>query len=492
VAELNVVTALRVESIAYGGADFVIGAGPERARRGGSMLASRLDEAAPVAMVGVAGALDERLATGDIVVASELRTTDSSYSRRLPAAPLLAAEFRRAKIQTRSGALITSPHYVRAPERAALAQSGALAVDMESAWVMDHLPNNPMAVVRSISDTSVTGPVRGGVRALGSLSSMRGPLKSWARACGTREILLASPRSFCAGVDRAIEIVERAIELYGSPVYVRRQIVHNLHVVHDLESKGAVFVEEIDEIPDGAVVVLAAHGVSPAVRDQAAARRELNVIDATCPLVAKVHYEARRFVASGFDVILIGHAEHEEVIGTVGEAPEHIRVVADIAEVEQLALDPDHPVAFLTQTTLATDETDEIVEALRQRAPEVASPPASDICYATQNRQDAVRSIARRCDLVIVVGSANSSNTARLVEVAQREGCRAELIEDVSALELGWLAGARTVGLSAGASVPDALVHEVLDSLAALGPVTVNEERTAQETVRFALPSKVR
>jgi len=182
----------------------------------------------------------------------------------------------------------------------------------------------------------------------------------------------------------------------------------------------------------------------------------------------------------------------EEVIGTVGEAPEHIRVVADIAEVEQLELDPEQPVAFLTQTTLATDETDEIVAALRQRAPQVASPPASDICYATQNRQDAVRSIARRCDLVIVVGSANSSNTARLVEVAQREGCRAELIEDVSGLELGWLASARTVGLSAGASVPDALVHEVLDSLAALGPVTVNEERTAQETVRFALPSKVR
>jgi 4-hydroxy-3-methylbut-2-enyl diphosphate reductase len=492
VAELNVLTALRVESIAYGGADFVIGAGPERARRAGTMLASRLDEAAAVALVGVAGALDSRLATGDIVVASELRTTDASYSRRLPAAPLLAAEFRRAKIATRSGTLITSPHYVRAGERAALAQSGALAVDMEAAWVMDYLPKNPTAVVRSISDTSETGPVRGGVRALGALSSMRGPLKSWARACGSHEILLASPRSFCAGVDRAIEIVERALELFGTPVYVRRQIVHNVHVVRDLESKGAIFVEEIDEVPENAVVVLAAHGVSPAVRDQAAARRELNVIDATCPLVSKVHSEARRFASGGFDVVLIGHAEHEEVIGTVGEAPESIRVVRDVGEVEELALDPDRPVAYLTQTTLATDETDEIVAALRRRVPQVASPPASDICYATQNRQDAVRSIARRCDLLIVVGSANSSNTARLVEVAQREGCRAELIEDVTELELGWLAQARTIGLTAGASVPDALVHEVLDSISALGPTKVSEERTAQETVRFALPSKVR
>jgi 4-hydroxy-3-methylbut-2-enyl diphosphate reductase len=300
---------------------------------------------------------------------------------------------------------------------------------------MDYLPNNPLAVVRTISDTSSRGPVRGGLRALGRLSHTRAPLERWAKAGGEHEIILASPRSFCAGVDRAIETVERALEQFGAPVYVRRQIVHNLHVVRRLELLGAVFVEEINEVPDNSIVVLAAHGVSPEVKRQGEERASLTVIDATCPLVAKVHTEARRYAAQDYNVILIGHADHEEVEGTLGEAPDHIQLVESVADVATLELD-ERPVAYLTQTTLATDETAEVIEALRARFPDVTGPSTDDICYATQNRQEAVRSIAHRCDLMLVVGSANSSNTARLVEVAQREGCRAELIEDASQLEL--------------------------------------------------------
>jgi 4-hydroxy-3-methylbut-2-enyl diphosphate reductase len=359
---------------------------------------------------------------------------------------------------------------------------------------MASLPKNPLAVIRSISDTAESGPVRGGARALGSLLAVRRPLERWARAVGEHEIVLASPRSFCAGVDRAIEIVERALDQHGAPVYVRRQIVHNLHVVRELEAKGAVFVEELDEVPSGAAVVLAAHGVSPVVRRQAAERADLTVIDATCPLVAKVHTEARRYASGGYDLILIGHPEHEEVIGTLGEAPDRFHVVEGTDDVGRLELEPGapRPMVYLTQTTLATDETAEIVTALRHRFPQISAPPADDICYATQNRQDAVRQIAHRCDLVLVVGSANSSNTARLVEVAEREGCRAELIEDASELELGWLAGVGSIGLTAGASAPDVLVQEVIDNLRSLGPVRLSEERTREETVRFALPTQVR
>ncbi|MGA2527881.1 MAG: 4-hydroxy-3-methylbut-2-enyl diphosphate reductase [Acidimicrobiales bacterium] len=493
-AELKVLTALRVEAFAVGGADVVIGAGAERARRAGAELAARLDEKTAVALVGVAGGLDPSLRTGDIVIATELRSTESSESRSLPGGGSLAAEFRRAGLGVLTGPLVSSPHYVRAGEREALAASGAVAVDMESAWVMGCLAKNPLAVIRSISDTAERGPVLGGARALGSLLGVRRPLERWAKACGEYEVVLASPRSFCAGVDRAIEIVERALERYGKPVYVRRQIVHNLHVVRDLESKGAVFVEELEEVPQGAVVVLAAHGVSPVIRQEASERKDLKVIDATCPLVAKVHTEARRYAAQGYDLVLIGHPDHEEVIGTLGEAPDRFHVVEGTDDVARLELGAAtaRPLVYLTQTTLATDETAEIVAALRHRFPEIAAPPADDICYATQNRQDAVRQIAHRCDLMLVVGSANSSNTARLVEVAEREGCHAELIEDASELELGWLASARTIGLTAGASAPDALVQEVLETLRSLGPVRLSEERGTEETVRFALPTQVR
>jgi len=286
--------------------------------------------------------------------------------------------------------------------------------------------------------------------------------------------------------------VERALERFGRPVYVRRQIVHNVHVVADLEAKGARFVAELDEVPDGATVVLAAHGVSPDVRAAAADRTDLTVIDATCPLVAKVHHEARRYVAQNYEIVLIGHAEHEEVVGTLGEAPDHIHLVQRPEDVADLALDDEDQVAYLTQTTLSIDETAEVVEALRARFPGVVGPTTNDICYATSNRQDAVRALAQRCDLMLVVGSANSSNTARLVEVARRQGCRTELIEDATHIRLSWLDDVASIGLTAGASAPESLVTAVVEVLGTLGPSTVTEHRTTEETIQFSLPRQVR
>lgn len=491
-ATLSVLTALRVESLAVGGSNHVVGMGPERARRAGTRLTRRLEADAAVAVVGVAGALADDLRTGDLLVATELRSTDSDASFPLPGARLLVGELRRARASVHTGPLVSSTRYVRGRARQALAVSGAVAVDMESAWLSASLHDRHFAVVRAISDTAEDSHFVGGVRALRSLRSVRGPLERWAAACGPREVLLAAPRSFCAGVERAIEIVERAIDRFGAPVYVRRQIVHNAHVVRGLEAKGAVFVEELDEVPDDAVVVFAAHGVSPTVRRDADARPGLVVVDATCPLVAKVHAEARRYAAQDYTLVLVGHAEHEEVMGTVGEAPERFHVVANVDDVAALVLDDDQPVAYLTQTTLSTEEAAVVVDALRGRFRHLTAPPSDDICYATQNRQDAVRAIARRCDLMLVVGSENSSNTARLVELAHKEGCVAELIEDASQIELGWLARARTIGLTAGASAPEALVQGVMEALGSLGPVKVDEHPVTQESVHFGLPLKVR
>ncbi|MGD1011624.1 MAG: 4-hydroxy-3-methylbut-2-enyl diphosphate reductase [Acidimicrobiales bacterium] len=485
---------MRVESIAVGGASAVIGAGRSHALRGGSEIADRLGPGTAVALVGVAGGLSPELQPGDTVVASELRDTESSVPLMLSGAAMIAAELKRAGIKVRMGPLVSSPRYVRADEREALAGSGAVAVDMESAWVMRAFPDHPRAVVRCISDTADCGPVRGGLRGLRALRAARGPLERWARACGAHEVRLASPRSFCAGVDRAIEIVEQALGAHAAPVYVRRQIVHNLHVVRSLEAKGAVFVDEVDEVPPGAVLVLAAHGVSPQVRDQATQRDDLEVIDATCPLVAKVHNEARRCASEDENIVIIGHADHEEVIGTLGEAPGRCYVVENVEDVGRLEIPttPERQRAYLTQTTLATDETAEIVAALRARFPGIKAPLADDICYATQNRQDAVRRLARQSDLVVVVGSENSSNAARLVEVARREGCRAELIEDAEHLALGWLAGVKRIGLTAGASAPESLVSEVIEAFRALGPVALREETVTEETVHFPLPTQVR
>ncbi len=304
-------------------------------------------------------------------------------------------------------------------------------------------------------------------------------------------MILASPRGFCAGVERAIEVVERALDRFGPPVYVRRQIIHNRHVVAGLADRGAVFVEELDEVPDGSHVVFAAHGVSPAVREDAA-RRRLATVDATCPLVAKVHNEVRRFAARGFDVLVIGHADHEEVQGTMGEAPDAITLVEDVEAALTVPVRDPERVAYVTQTTLAVDEVADVVATLRGRFPSLEAPPREDICYATQNRQDAARALAEECDVVLVVGSRNSSNSNRLVEVVRRAGCAAHLLDDDDGLRLEWVAGAGTVGVTAGASAPESMVNRVVRALGALGPVDVVERSHTVEDITFALPSEVR
>jgi len=307
------------------------------------------------------------------------------------------------------------------------------------------------------------------------------------RARGGR-VVLAEPRSFCAGVRRAIEIVEEALRQYGPPVYVRKEIVHNHYVVRDLERRGVVFVDSEAAVPEGAVCVFSAHGVSPAVREHAA-DRQLRVIDATCPLVAKVHQQTRRYARDGRTILLIGHSDHEEVEGTYGEAPDRTIVVADVADVARLDLPRQEPVAYLTQTTLSLDETADVIAALQERFDDLRGPGSDDICYASQNRQNAVKEVAAATDVVLVVGSPNSSNSVRMVEVAARTGTPAHLLPDVTELDPGWLAGARAVGLSAGASAPELLVDQVVERLAELGFDQLELIRTATETITFALPS---
>lgn len=305
-------------------------------------------------------------------------------------------------------------------------------------------------------------------------------------------VLLADPRGYCAGVDRAVITVEKALDLYGAPVYVRKQIVHNKHVVNTLADRGAIFVEELDEVPEGATVVFSAHGVSPMVHEQAA-ERNLKTIDATCPLVTKVHHEARRFAADDYRILLIGHEGHEEVEGTAGEAPEHITLVESPADVDDLEFPEGTKLSWLSQTTLSVDETMETVRRLREKFPQLEDPPSDDICYATQNRQVAVKEIAKDADLVIVVGSANSSNSVRLVEVALEAGASASYrIDDVSELQEEWLDGVETVGVTSGASVPDDLVQDVLTYLAEHGHPDAAAVRTADETLTFALPPELR
>lgn len=304
-------------------------------------------------------------------------------------------------------------------------------------------------------------------------------------------VLLAAPRSFCAGVERAIAVVEQLLDQRGGPIYVRKQIVHNLHVVADLQARGAVFVDELDAVPDGATVVFSAHGVSPMVRTEAA-DQGLEVIDATCPLVTKVHVEARRFATRGDTVILIGHAGHEEVEGTLGEAPGRTILVQNASEVAELEVADPGRVSYLTQTTLAVDDTVEIIKALRARFPALRGPGSNDICYATTNRQDALTAIAAESDLVLVVGSANSSNSVRLVELARRHGTPSYLIDDAGDIRPEWLDGVGVVGLTAGASAPPQLVDAVITALAQLAPITVVERETTRETVHFTLPAAVR
>jgi 4-hydroxy-3-methylbut-2-enyl diphosphate reductase len=305
-----------------------------------------------------------------------------------------------------------------------------------------------------------------------------------------RKLLLAKPRGFCAGVDRAIDVVNLALELYPGPVYVRKEIVHNVHVVNDLRAKGAVFVDELDEVPDGATVIFSAHGVSPEVRAGATARG-LKVIDATCPLVTKVHHEAIRFAREGRPIVLVGHEGHDEVVGTMGHAPEHIHLIGSAEEAETLEVSDPNRVAVITQTTLSLDDTSTVVDVLRRRFPDIEAPTRDDICYATQNRQLAVKAMARRAPAILVIGSKNSSNSNRLAEVAQAAGARAYLIDDISQIDPTWLDGVESLGITAGASAPEYLVDEVVQFFRAQGVTDIEEIEAVTEEVSFALPPEL-
>jgi len=309
---------------------------------------------------------------------------------------------------------------------------------------------------------------------------------------GSKRVLLAAPRGYCAGVDRAVVAVEKALERYGAPVYVRKQIVHNIHVVRELESRGVIFVDEVEQVPTGSVIVFSAHGVSPMVVSEAK-DKELTAIDATCPLVTKVHREAVRFSGQDFHILLIGHAGHEEVEGTMGHAPEHTTLVNDPDEADTIEVPDTENLIWLSQTTLSVDETMETVRRLRERFPHLQDPPSDDICYATQNRQVAIKKIAPECDLVIVVGSQNSSNSVRLVEVALEYGAKASYrVDYASEIKQEWLDGVATIGVTSGASVPEVLVSQTLEDLAEAGYVDVEEVKTAEEDLQFSLPKELR
>jgi 4-hydroxy-3-methylbut-2-enyl diphosphate reductase len=477
------------------------GFGARRSRAQAEKL--RGGDAGLVAITGTCGSLAPGLEPGDLIVATEVSGPGISF--RCPSAPLVAGELRRAGLRVHEGQIATVTGLFDAGERARAAARGAVAVDMESSYLLAGAVGRPAIVVRAVSDTpqrSLLRPatVTGGIAALRSLRLAGPVLARWAAAAGSRQVLLAGPRSFCAGVERAIEIVERALDGAAAdatapdgaaPVYVRKQIVHNTHVVSGLEQRGAIFVDELSQVPDGATVVFSAHGVSPAVRSEAG-RRSLQTVDATCPLVAKVHAEARRFASDGYLVALIGHAGHEEVDGTLGEAPGAVALVQTVEDVALLRPADPGKVAYVMQTTLAADEAGVIVDALLERFPAARGPGSDDICYATTNRQLAVRAIAAESDIVLVAGSANSSNSRRLVETAQRAGTSAYLIDDTGDIELDWLTGASTVGITAGASAPPAMVSQIVAALAGLGPVDVSERVLATESIRFGLPKEVR
>jgi 4-hydroxy-3-methylbut-2-enyl diphosphate reductase len=511
------------------------GMGATRSRK--SAAQSQPGPFGAMVVMGTAAGLADDLSPGDLVVATEV--TDGETTIALPGADLLAAELRRAGLNARAGRVIQVKKIVSSSERARLAADGYLAADMESAALVAtvkglELPatdvdpdpaapaaasagsakaadapapslnavdaaalaaataGHPVAVIRAVSDGGFgPGMVTGGIAALRSLRAAAPVAERWAAACRERTVLLAGPRSFCAGVERAIEIVERALELRGAPVYVRKQIVHNTRVVSDLEQRGAIFVDELDEVPNGATVVFSAHGVAPAVRSDAS-ERSLSVIDATCPLVSKVHAEARRFAEKGYTVALIGHAGHEEVEGTLGEAPDSTVLVQTAADVAALSVEDPSKVAYLMQTTLAIDEAADVSGALREKFPQMRAPGSDDICYATTNRQAAVRAVATEADVVLVAGSKNSSNSVRLVERSEREGTPAHLIDGATDIDLSWLADASVVGLTAGASAPPAVVSEIITALSGLGTVTVTERVTTTESVQFGLPREVR
>ncbi|MGI5215703.1 4-hydroxy-3-methylbut-2-enyl diphosphate reductase [Plantactinospora sp. CA-290183] len=470
------------------------GRGLNRAGR----VAAGYREAGALAVAGIAGGLVAGMRPGDVVVATEVRRDGAPPDEAVPcpAAPMVAAALRRRGLTVHLGPVVSSRRLVDGPERDRLAATGALAVDTESAGLLAGASGRPTTCVRVVADVPpqrLYRPVTAGrvLTALRTLPRVAPALVEWAAATTARQVLLASPRSFCAGVERAISVVEQALDRHGPPVYVRKQIVHNVHVIADLQRRGAVFVDELTEVPDGALTVFSAHGVAPAVRGAAADRR-LPVIDATCPLVTKVHTEARRFVGRGNTVLLIGHAGHEETEGTLGEAPGQITLVENVGDAERIEVsDPDR-VSYLVQTTLAVDEVAAVLDVLRRRFPALTGPNSDDICYATTNRQAALREVAVEADVVLVLGSANSSNSRRLVEVTERGGTPAYLVDDVDGVDLRWLAGARVVGVTAGASAPPRLVDETVAALAGLGAGTVRELITRTESMHFTLPKEIR
>jgi 4-hydroxy-3-methylbut-2-enyl diphosphate reductase len=446
-----------------------------------------------VAVVGFGRALAPDLVAGTVIVATEVRNGPAAVA--LPSANALAAAMIAAGLTVRTGPIVSADHPLSEVEARGLAEAGALAVDTESAELLSQVAGDVRAVVRVIvdGDDRALPRIAVPVAALGACRTLRrvaSVLDWWGNAVRPRRVLLAGPRSFCAGVERAVRTVELALDRYGAPLYVRRQIVHNRLVVERLTRQGAVFVEELDEVPDGATVVFSAHGVAPAVHLEAQARN-LQVIDATCPLVAKVHAEVRRFRRDDYEVMVIGHAGHDEIEGTMGES-DHLRLLGGPEDVGAIDVAQGQRVAFVTQTTLALDEVAETVTALRARFPDLVGPRSDDVCYATQNRQDAVRAMAEDCDLMIVVGSTNSSNTNRLVEVSLRSGCPAILVDDASELDVRRLAEAGVVGVTAGASAPPELVEGVLELLAGLGPIDRSERSVADETLYFSLPQEVR
>jgi 4-hydroxy-3-methylbut-2-enyl diphosphate reductase len=405
---------------------------------------------------------------GPVTVADELRL-DGQPALRCPASVLLAGELQARGVPAARGPVLASPVLTgpaqvtggaRPPRVVAAAELGggiALAVAAAEPW---------QAHARSV-------------------------VGDWLSVARERTILLPAPRSFCAGVERAIKAVEQALTWHDGPVYVRKQVVHNKTVVADLESRGAIFVEELDQVPRGATVVFSAHGVSPAVRREAS-DRGLAVIDTTCPLVRKIHTEARRFAALGNTIVLVGHPGHEETVGIIGEAPQSTVVVQDSADVAALDVPDPAKVAYLTQTTLAVDETAKVVTALRRRFPALREPASDDICYATTNRQRALAAVSAEADLVLVVGSANSSNSERLVELARRRGTPAYRIDGAADIRVAWLASVRTIALTAGASAPPHLISTIVDALAGLGQVHVIEREAIQESIHFTLPHLVR
>ncbi len=449
-----------------------------------------------VAVAGLAGGLSDDLEPGTVVVANRVIDETGNVAAQLSSAPLLAAELTARGHRALVGTVISARSVVQgSARRAALASLGAVAVDTETAWLLGNGWGLPSAAVRVIVDTPgrelrSLATVTGGIKALGVLSRAASVVAEWADTVDDREIVLASPRSFCAGVERAIETVNRAIDKFGAPVYVRRHIVHNRHVVADLEARGAVFVSELDEVPDDATVVFSAHGVAPAVRHRAA-ERGLRVVDATCPLVSKVHHEVRRFASRSMQVVLIGHAGHDETEGTLGEAA-NISLVENPADVAHLAVSDPERLAYVTQTTLSPDDVASVVEELTRLYPGVVGPGSADVCYATQNRQDAVRMIAPRCAVVIVVGSPTSSNANRLVEVARRSGSKAVLVEDERDLRFEHVRGASVLGVTAAASTPPHVVDAVVDALSAFGPTNITEVSTVAENASFSLPVEVR